>query len=64
MRAQEREKLAQSLLDESRIKKCRARGSKQAQWLDVQDGPFARGPEEAQRLAHYAQIARDKMQGV
>jgi hypothetical protein len=40
------EKLAQSLLDESRIKKCRARGSKQAQWLDVQDGPFARGVGE------------------
>jgi hypothetical protein len=35
--------LAQSLLDEGRIKKCRAKGSKQAQWLDVPGGQFYLG---------------------
>jgi len=37
------EKLAQILLEEGRIKKCRAKGSKLAKWLDVPGGIFWRG---------------------
>jgi hypothetical protein len=38
--------LCQELLDVGRVKKCRARGSKQAQWLDVPGGTFYRGEGE------------------
>lgn len=37
------ESLAQQLLYEGRVVKCRAKGSAQAKWLDVPDGKFARG---------------------
>ena len=37
------ESLAQQLLDESRIAKCRAKGSNQAKWLDVPGGKFYLG---------------------
>ena len=37
------QKLAQDLIDEKRVEKCRAKGSKQSQWLDVPGGPYALG---------------------
>jgi hypothetical protein len=37
------ESLAQQLLDESRIAKCRAKGSNLAKWLDVPGGKFYLG---------------------
>lgn len=43
---QKLEKLSQTLLDEGRIAKCRAKGSKLAQWLDVPGGQFYLGNGE------------------
>lgn len=39
-------RLSQRLIENGRIDKCRAKGSKHAQWLDVIDGPFYRGVGE------------------
>jgi hypothetical protein len=43
---QKLEGLAQELLNEYRVIKCRAKGSKIAQWLDVPTGQFALGHGE------------------
>jgi hypothetical protein len=40
---QKLESLTQTLLDEGRAKKCRAKGSKLTQWLDVPGGQFYLG---------------------
>ena len=37
------ESLAQNLIEDNRVKKCRAKGSKQTQWLDVPGGPYDLG---------------------
>ena len=37
------ESLAQMLLDSKRVRQCAAKGSKAVHWLDVPDGPFAKG---------------------
>lgn len=39
-------RLSQRLIEDGRIDKCRAKGSKHAQWLDVIDGSFYRGVGE------------------
>lgn len=47
------ESLAQRLVDTNRVKKCRAKGSKDAKWLDVPGGTFYEGlgefPEGARK---------------